>query len=216
MTFEEQFRHVAILQKISSKLMARSSSFSNLYVQVPDHTVHHKQWGTSISSAVRDTSDLGLDIDASPRMYGPNSESSNTLSSFLSQFATSESTQTSPGDPLLLEKENDGLSIEEGESGQRNKVDNTVEDKTSGVNGVSLEKSTEPPKLLRGDSSSGTNEARRQTLANMVSQIRQYDPYPCVLGIPLMPALYSTSKFYVFIFFLLVGLQVMAAAFRRM
>jgi hypothetical protein len=70
--------------------------------------------------------------------------------------------------------------------------------------------------LSRGVSVNGSNEAQRQTLANMVSQIRLYDPYPCILGIPLMPALYSASKFYVFIFFLILGLQVMVAAFRRM
>ena len=72
------------------------------------------------------------------------------------------------------------------------------------------------PVLIRGSSLHGNNETKRQTLMNMVSQIRQYDPYPCVLGIPMMPALYSTCKFYLFFFFTLIGLQVMVAAFRRM
>ena len=72
------------------------------------------------------------------------------------------------------------------------------------------------PSFLRGVSLHGTNETKRQTLLNMITQIRQFDPHPCVLGIPMMPVLFATSKFYLFIFFALVGLQVMVAAFRNM
>ena len=31
-------------------------------------------------------------------------------------------------------------------------------------------------------------------MAEMISQIRKYDPYPCILGIPVMPALFATCK----------------------
>jgi len=31
-------------------------------------------------------------------------------------------------------------------------------------------------------------------VAEMISQIRKYDPYPCILGIPVMPALFATCK----------------------
>lgn len=75
------------------------------------------------------------------------------------------------------------------------------------------------PILSRGNSVTNqvsVNETRRQTLAEMVSQIEKYDPYPCVLGIPMMPALFATSKFYLFIFFSIIGLRVCVAASKQM
>lgn len=38
---------------------------------------------------------------------------------------------------------------------------------------------------------------------------RKYDPYPCILGIPVMPGLFSSCKFYIFIMFLVVGSHTM-------
>ena len=55
------------------------------------------------------------------------------------------------------------------------------------------------PVLGRNISANAGVESKRQTLAEVVSQIRKYDPYPCILGIPVMPALFQTSKFYIFI-----------------
>eukprot|EP00602_Paraphysomonas_sp_CaronLab_P003263 CAMPEP_0185019062 /NCGR_PEP_ID=MMETSP1103-20130426/1672_1 /TAXON_ID=36769 /ORGANISM="Paraphysomonas bandaiensis, Strain Caron Lab Isolate" /LENGTH=547 /DNA_ID=CAMNT_0027549141 /DNA_START=667 /DNA_END=2310 /DNA_ORIENTATION=- len=66
-----------------------------------------------------------------------------------------------------------------------------------------------PPALKRTMSARGTMEASRQGLMEMTSQIRKYDPYPCILGIPVMPALFVTSKFYIFISFLLIGSRMM-------
>ena len=40
------------------------------------------------------------------------------------------------------------------------------------------------PTLQRSISIGGSMESRRQTLAEMISQIRKYDPYPCIFGIP--------------------------------
>lgn len=37
---------------------------------------------------------------------------------------------------------------------------------------------------------------------------RLYDPYPCILGMPVMPALFATSKFYIFVSFMLIGAKV--------
>ena len=45
---------------------------------------------------------------------------------------------------------------------------------------------------------------------------RKYDPYPCILGIPVMPALFSTCKFYLFVVFLLVGTRIMVAVLKDM
>jgi hypothetical protein len=75
----------------------------------------------------------------------------------------------------------------------------------------------------------------RQTITDLVSQIRylvlffllvrlcldffsnrKYDPYPCILGIPIMPALFNTSKFYLFISFALIGSRTMLMAFHQL
>lgn len=70
------------------------------------------------------------------------------------------------------------------------------------------------PVLGRNISANAGVESKRQTLAEMVSQIRKYDPYPCILGIPVMPALFQTSKFYIFLGFLLIGSRVMISCMR--
>ena len=44
---------------------------------------------------------------------------------------------------------------------------------------------------------------------------RRYDPYPCILGIPIMPALFNSSKFYIFIGFMLIGMRIMVACLRQ-
>ena len=65
-------------------------------------------------------------------------------------------------------------------------------------------------------SASGSIESRRQVVAEMISQIRKYDPYPCILGIPVMPALFATCRFYIFVCFLLIGTRVMVACMREL
>lgn len=60
----------------------------------------------------------------------------------------------------------------------------------------------------------GTADQKRHSIAEMMSQIRKYDPYPCILGIPVMPALFSTCKFYIFLCFLLMGLRIMVSTLR--
>ena len=56
---------------------------------------------------------------------------------------------------------------------------------------------------------SGSIEARRQTLAEMVAQIGVYDPHPCILGIPVMPGLFKTAKLYIFVAFVLIGAKIL-------
>jgi hypothetical protein len=70
------------------------------------------------------------------------------------------------------------------------------------------------PPMMRSISSSV--ESYRQSIAEFISQIRKYDPYPCILGIPVMPALFSTSKFYIFISFLLIGSRAMLTCWRNL
>jgi hypothetical protein len=59
-----------------------------------------------------------------------------------------------------------------------------------------------------------TADFKRQQIAEMVSQIRKYDPYPCILGIPVMPALFATCKFYIFVGFVLIGTRVFVSCLR--
>jgi hypothetical protein len=81
-------------------------------------------------------------------------------------------------------------------------------------------------------SASSNFEAYIQTIAEIKSQIRsslfspfyilllfeifrKYDPYPCILGIPVMPALFTTCKFYIFISFVLIGTRTMVSCLRQ-
>eukprot|EP01037_Dinobryon_pediforme_P019179 gene19179-19552_t len=73
------------------------------------------------------------------------------------------------------------------------------------------------PVMSRSVSHVGTNvESYRQTIAEIISQIRKYDPYPCILGIPVMPALFTSCKFYIFICFVLIGTRSMISCFRQL
>lgn len=67
-----------------------------------------------------------------------------------------------------------------------------------------------------GLGAAGALEAQRQTLAEMISQIRKYDPFPCILGMPVMPALFATAKFYLFVSFSLIGTRVMLAVLHHL
>jgi hypothetical protein len=69
---------------------------------------------------------------------------------------------------------------------------------------------------LGGYAGATSLESRRQIVAEMISQIRKYDPYPCILGIPVMPALFTTCKFYIFVCFLLIGTRIMVACLRML
>lgn len=62
----------------------------------------------------------------------------------------------------------------------------------------------------------GVAESRRAAIAEMISHIRNYDPYPCILGIPVMPALFSTSKFYIFISFMMIGARVLVEKWKEL
>jgi hypothetical protein len=70
------------------------------------------------------------------------------------------------------------------------------------------------PALSRTMSTRGAMEASRSALAAMISQIQDLDPHPCIFGIPVMPALFRYSKFYLFLFFAVVGCRSMLVVFR--
>lgn len=85
-------------------------------------------------------------------------------------------------------------------------VSNSALNKMCGVPGK--------PTLSRSMSLCGAMEASRSALAAMISQIQDLDPYPCIFGIPVMPALFRYSKFYLFLFFTIVGCRSMLVVFR--
>jgi hypothetical protein len=72
------------------------------------------------------------------------------------------------------------------------------------------------PPLTRSVSHNASIESHRQAIAEIISQIRKYDPYPCILGIPVMPALFNSSKCYIFIVFTLLGVRMMISCWRQL
>lgn len=64
----------------------------------------------------------------------------------------------------------------------------------------------------RGESSGddgGPLHPQQQAMRRMVSHMSESDPYPCVLGIPVKPALFATSKVYVFVCFAVISIKLM-------
>ena len=49
----------------------------------------------------------------------------------------------------------------------------------------------------------------QEAMRRMMVQIDTSDPYPCVLGIPVKPALFATSKVYVFGCFAVISTKLM-------
>lgn len=241
-TFDEQMRHMNILQRKSIQQMNKSMDFSNLqrdHIQAMElketgsNPIHSNPWGNINEYST--TLGVGLDLDDHSSVHsndmildlGLDSPSkSGSLDQSSGGVATKNFIGAAQGALSSLMTNfgisNDKLSEVSGGNVSGNNVissrglerTSSGEEKAVGV--PTIEPSTRPPSFSRGSSLHGTGETKRQTLMNMISQIRQFDPYPCVLGIPMMPALFSTSKFYLFILFTLIGLQVMVSAFRNM
>lgn len=55
----------------------------------------------------------------------------------------------------------------------------------------------------------GPLHPQQQAMRRMVSHMSESDPYPCVLGIPVKPALFATSKVYVFVCFAVISIKLM-------
>lgn len=87
---------------------------------------------------------------------------------------------------------------------------------SNSINNITSSSTIQLSKLIRANSAAGNMENNRQSIAEMVNQIRLYDPYPCIFGIPVMPALFATSKFYIFICFLLIGTRIMVSCLRHL
>ena len=243
-TFDEQMRHMNILQRKSIQQMNRSMDFSNHqrdHIQamelkeIGSNPIHSNPWGSTNDISL--SLGVGLDLDEPSPLYsndiivdfGLDSPSKGgSLDQLRKEKATKNFIGAAQGALSSLmtnfglshEKSGDVSSVNVGGAG--NGLTSTrgseraasIEEKIVCMSAV--DPCTRPPTITRGSSLHGTGEIKRQTLMNMMSQIRQFDPYPCVLGIPMMPALFSTSKFYLFIVFTLIGLQVMVSAFRNM
>lgn len=70
--------------------------------------------------------------------------------------------------------------------------------------------------LPRSSHKSGTIIFFHHCYSETFLYFRKYDPYPCILGIPIMPALFNGSKFYIFISFILIGARTMISCFREL
>lgn len=49
----------------------------------------------------------------------------------------------------------------------------------------------------------------QDAMRRMIVHINTLDPYPCVLGVPVKPALFATSKVYVFVCFAVISVMLM-------
>ncbi len=141
----------------------------------------------------------------------PSSSSSSSLSSTHTSrtlHSKSDSLLSSPGGGAIADHlpvaivrgENDHVYVHEANDKDKKRIGPILEDSQS----PNLSLDTVPLKR----SNSLNIESRRQSLADMISQITKYDPYPCVFGIPVMPTLFKTAKFYIYICFCLVGAKV--------
>lgn len=55
----------------------------------------------------------------------------------------------------------------------------------------------------------GALDPAQDAMRRMIVHINTLDPYPCVLGIPVKPALFATSKVYVFVCFAVISVKLM-------
>lgn len=55
----------------------------------------------------------------------------------------------------------------------------------------------------------GALDPAQEAMRRMIVHINTLDPYPCVLGIPVKPALFATSKVYVFVCFSVISVKLM-------
>jgi hypothetical protein len=140
--------------------------------------------------------------------------SSLTTSSANEASVTSGSNGTSPRSKDTYVANNDNENTTSSGSAAAIDANNLASAINNSGNALSGLNSLSKPFLNRSISMGANIESKRQTLAEMISQIRKYDPYPCVLGIPIMPALFATSKFYIFVGFLLLGSRVMVSCLR--
>jgi hypothetical protein len=140
--------------------------------------------------------------------------SSLTTSGANAASVTSGSNGTSPRSKDTYVANNDNENTTSSGSAAAIDANNLTSAINNSGNALSGLNSLSKPFLNRSISMGANIESKRQTLAEMISQIRKYDPYPCVLGIPIMPALFATSKFYIFVGFLLLGSRVMVSCLR--
>lgn len=61
----------------------------------------------------------------------------------------------------------------------------------------------------RGVDDGGALYPAQDAMRRMIVHINTLDPYPCVLGVPVKPALFATSKVYVFVCFAVISVMLM-------
>lgn len=60
-----------------------------------------------------------------------------------------------------------------------------------------------------GEDDGGPLYPAQEAMRRMIVHMSESDPYPCVLGIPVKPALFATSKVYVFVCFAVISIKLM-------
>lgn len=59
------------------------------------------------------------------------------------------------------------------------------------------------------DDDGGPLRPAQEAMRRMIVHMSESDPYPCVLGVPVKPALFATSKVYVFVCFAVISIKLM-------
>lgn len=187
-TFEEQHRHILGLQRLSMSIHGQSAIF--------DKSELHER-----SCSFDSNGSIGLAVTEDDHSNLPDTE--NPL---ISSGAQVQMPHNHPAAPASVSPPlPSSLTISEMSKGSALRF--SLYSSAAGGDGMSRPVESASP---------GESECRRQTIADIISQIREYDPYPCVFGIPVMPALFSTSKFYIFVVFSLLGTRVMVAVLRSL
>lgn len=124
--------------------------------------------------------------------------------------------------PTFATSSNDNPNITPSNVTKHHNVKSNIAKSTSSENMSNSNIRVNIPVLNRGNSfNSGPNtynytESSKTTLVEIVTQIKRYDPYPCILGIPVMPRIFNTSKTIVFILFVVVGARAISEIIQQM
>jgi hypothetical protein len=203
-TFNEQHRHIESLQRLNRHLIARPPS-----MMVIDHTAHSPGDDPALNPPPKHMAAAATaPASKSEALKGPTFFIEGDLPPLEEPAAVAK--------PLLKR----GFSS----SNHLGKASYTPRSQRKSVNsfqaleanitteGVTIDEEEDADgasRRRRTFSMSGSSpEAERQSIADMIQQIRDYDPYPVIFGIPVMPSLFTTSKLYIFVCFVVIGSKV--------
>lgn len=229
-TFEEQYRHLTKLERITMDLMSKSGAFGSFANLDPQANAiddfGHLSWDDGVGLDMDGDENDALSVSLNINGLGATNDASFMPIQHLKSFShDNNSPRSAVSHDVFQENEITDSNVEKNRTPQ---TEYSIANRQSAFKFSSLASSFSFSRFGVVNS-----ESARQAIADMISQIRcvclkftnfvilmflcrKYDPYPCILGIPVMPALFNTCKFYIFIFFLLIGFRVFGAVCRKL